>query len=40
MEFSAGSRYSEVAVASVVEIADDLLAYQPKAIGGEWVWPV
>jgi len=28
MEFPAGSRYSEVAVASIVEIADDLLAYQ------------
>jgi len=35
MEFPAGSRYSEVAVASIVEIADDLLAYQRQVIGGE-----
>jgi putative oxidoreductase len=33
--FPAGSRYSEVAVASIVEIADDLLAYQRQVIGGE-----
>lgn len=35
MQFAAGSRYSEVAVASFVEITDDLLAYQPQVIGAE-----